>query len=193
MAYDLKAILEANIIDTIIPVIVKGDKELEKKMAKLGTKVGAASKFADLPTVDQNGAAVGAGDTATLTTKDGDNPAGLYEYDGTKWVLAINYDAMGIDNILELAKANDDDTTSDDKFTTPKQVTARIKAATDAATAALKAQADLNKTTYHPKGGDVALKVVGAPADEKTDEFVTAKQLDVTFTTAEVQAKYDAL
>jgi hypothetical protein len=46
---------------------------------------------------------------------------------------------------------------------------------------------------YHPKGGDLNLKVVGKNADENTQEFVTANQLAATFTQEEIQAKYDAL
>jgi hypothetical protein len=52
---------------------------------------------------------------------------------------------------------------------------------------------DYTAETYHPKGGDPTLKVVGADADENTQEFVTANQLNLTYTEQEAQTKYDAI
>ena len=201
MAYNLKAVLEAEVIDKLLTVMKAEDQSLEAKIAKLGTNVGSAGTYAELPTVDHNGKAVGLGDVVTLTTTDGTHPAGKYERkpDNSGWEDQpfINFDALNISSIIADAKAEatamtvDSATavisaTEDGKFATPKQVA-------EAMMALQSANNTLNDGKYHPKGGDVALKVVGKDADENTQEFVTANQLKATFTVAEVQAKYDAL
>jgi len=193
MAYDLKAVLEAEVIDKLIVLMKAKDQELASQIAKLGTRVGAKSTYADLPTVDQNGKAVSVGDTATLTQTDGDHPAGLYEWDGAQWVLAINYDALDIASIIANAKAAADalqvdmvtaivTATEDGKFVTPVQIKEALNKITQR-----------NDVTYHPKGGDTSLVTVGKAAEENTDQYVTANQLSATFTQDEVNAKYDTL
>lgn len=90
--------------------------------AQLGTRVGSANTYAGLPTVDRNGNAITPGDTATLTATDGAYPAGLYEYDGTSYVLQINYDAIDLTNIIANATATQqevDDGVINNKFVTP--------------------------------------------------------------------------
>jgi hypothetical protein len=180
----LQKILEEQVIDKLIPVIVKGDKDLADMIAKLGTRVGSASTYAELPMVDQNGRAINAGDTARLTATDGDHPAGIYEYNGTEYELVLDFDKLDIGSIIESAKATqaEFDAKSTEKFTTPAQVLAAVAEEIVRADGA-----------YHPKGGDVNLTVVGKNAAEGTQEFVTASQLSTTFTVAEIQAKYDAL
>ncbi len=201
MAYNLQAVLQTEVIDKLLVVMKAGDTALAEQMAGLGTRVGSANTFIDLPTVDQNGKAVTPGDTAVLTTKDGTHPSGIYSRkpDNSGWndVPDINYDEMGIDNILQDFKALSADLTIDtataivsasidNKFVTPLV----MKDTMNAVITALKA---LDADTYHPKGGDATLKVVGKDADENTQEFVTANQLKATFTQADIQAKYDAL
>jgi hypothetical protein len=193
MAYDLKAVLESEVIDKLIVLMKTKDAALEAKIAKLGTRVGAASTYDGLPTVDQNGAAISIGDTATLTQTDGDHPAGLYEWDGNQYVLAINYDALDITSIIAEAKAAADalqvdpataivTATEDGKFVTPVQIKEALNAITTR-----------NDSAYHPKGGNTSLATVGKAAEENTDQYVTANQLSATFTQTEINTKYDNL
>jgi hypothetical protein len=178
MALNLNELIKANFADPIIAVMAKEDKKLRQAIASLGTWVGSATKVSEFPTVDLAGKAISAGDTATLTQTDGDNPIGLYRYDGTNWVLEIDYSNLNIGNIIAEAKLQGlikDNLTEDGKFVTPKQV------------------AEYGAETYHPKGGDETLKVVGADADENTQEFVTANQLNLTYTEQEAQTKYDSI
>ena len=203
--YDLKKLLEEEVVDKLIAVIAKGDKALEEKIAKLGTRVGSANTFADLPTVDQNGRRVDVGDVCVLTTKDGDHPAGLYSRkpDNSGWndTPDINYDELGISNALQGLKAGSagnvttdangvyqsvDGLGEDNKFVTPTELATILK---DLVTAVTK----LNQASFQPKQGDETLYVVGKDAEENTQQFVTANQLKATFTQQEVQAKYDAL
>jgi len=188
--FNLQALLEAEVIDKLLAVMKVEDERLRTQMAGLGTRVGQATTWAGLPTVDQNGKAVTAGDTAMLTQTDGEHPAGLYAYDGNAWNAQpdLNYDDLDVASIIDNAKATqaEFDAGSDSKLTTPSQVLAAIAAATAA-------DKVISDEAYHPKGGDATMKILAQEGDENTDEVVTAKQLSATFTIAEVQAKYDAL
>jgi hypothetical protein len=178
MALDLNELIKTNFADPIITVMAKEDKKIRDLVAGLGTWCGSATTLAGMPTVDLAGKAISVGDFATLTQADGNNPKGLYRYDGTNWVLEIDYSNLDIGNIIQEAKLQGlikDNATVDDKFVTPKQVV------------------DYTAETYHPKGGDPVLKVVGADADENTQEFVTANQLNLTYTEQEAQTKYDSI
>ncbi len=202
MAFNLQAVLQTEVIDKLLVVMKAGDTALAEQMAGLGTRVGSANTFAELPTVDQNGKAVTTGDTAVLTTADGTHPAGIYSRkpDNSGWndVPDINYDEMGINNILQDFKAPTNsldfgdateplaNSSIDNRFVTPSVVAGWLLTYHNK-------MKDFNNETYHPKGGDATLKVVGADADENTQEFVTANQLKATFTQADIQAKYDAL
>ena len=182
--FQLQSLLQEQVFDKLIPVIVAGDKALEEKIAGLGTRVGSSDTYAGLPSVDQNGKAVTVGDTARLKATDGANPAGLYEWDGTKWDLTLNFDAIDIGSIIEGAKATqaEFDAKAVDKFATPAEVINHV-------IAEIAKLSDI----YHPKGGDEALAVKGKNGQENTQEFVTANQMKATFTQAEIQAQYDAL
>jgi len=196
MAYSLQAKIKSEVIDKLLVVMKAADVRLEEQIAGLGTRVGAVNTWADRPTVDQNGKAVTTGDTFTLTTADDGHPAGIYsrKADNTDWndVPDIDFDKLQISNLLETAKADPgaitvgaDGTisaTEDGKFTTPVQIKE-----------ALNALNSINDSKYHPKGGDQSLKVVGADADEGTQEFVTANQLALTYSQDDIQAQYDAL
>ena len=103
----------------------------------------------------------------------------------------LNFDQIGISKIIEDAKAGDNDITIDptthlikgtvdNKFITPKQMADYLVGFKN-----------MTYELYHPKGGLDTLKVVGADADENTQEFITANQAKVTLTTAEAQAIYD--
>lgn len=186
MAFNLQATLEAEVIDKILAVMKSEDLKLKDQIAGLGTRVGQAATWSELPTVDQNGAAVTSGDTAMLTQTDGTHPSGLYTYNGTAWndQPDLNYDDLDIGAIIENAKATqaEFDAGSASKLATPAQVLAAIAA-----------QAVANANAYHPKGGLDTMKILVADADEGTKEAVNASQMQATFTIAEVQAKYDAL
>jgi len=176
--YDLQSILESQVIDPIVAVMAKEDKKLRNAIAGLGTWLGSADTYAGLPTTDQNGANVTAGDTATLTQTDGDHPVGLYRYDGNQWLLEIDYSHLDFANIVDSIKAENDiatDKAVDDKFTTPKDVY------------------DFTTSTFHPKGGDTTLKLVADDAEEGTKEVVNASQLAATFSESDVQTKYDGI
>jgi len=98
------------------------DDKIASIAAKLGSRIGSASTYDGLPTVDQNGEPVSVGDTATLTATDGDHPAGLYEWDGTQWVLTIDYDAIDLTNIIANATATLEEVEAgviNNKFVTP--------------------------------------------------------------------------
>ena len=183
--------------NALLPIIVKGDKDLEAKIAGLGTVVGEVDTWDARPTTDGMGKAVTANDTFYLLTKDGTHPAGLYKRkaDNSEWneVPLIDFDEIGLSAILAGAKASADaiavdpdsaDVTAliDDKFTTPKQVGEALNNFKNAIT-----------KLYHPLGGDVTLKVVGADADEDTQEFITANQSKVTYDTADLEAQYNTL
>jgi len=181
--------------DALLPVIAKGDKTLENKIAGLGTNVADVDTWANRPTVDGMGKPLSANDVFYLTQKDGNHPAGMYrrKADNSDWndTPIIDFDAIGISAIIESAKAGDvvtiDNTglataTEDSKFTTPKEV---AKVVNDFKTAI--------DGIYHPKGGDVNLKVVGKDADENTQEYVTANQSKVTYTETDLQAEYDTV
>jgi hypothetical protein len=175
---NLNELIKTNFADPIITVMAKEDKKLRQAIAQLGTWCGSATSLAEMPTVDLAGKAVSVGDTATLTQTDGNNPIGLYRYDGSNWVLEIDYSNLDIGNVIANAKLQGlikDNTTVDDKFVTPKQV------------------AEFGSETYHPKQGDPSLFVVGADAEEGTQQFVTANQLTLTYTEQEAQTKYDAI
>jgi hypothetical protein len=178
MALNLNELIKTNFADPILTVMAKEDKKIRDQIAGLGTWVGSATTYDALPLVDQNGKAITVGDTVTLTQADGDKKVGLYRYDGTAYQLEIDYSDLDIASIITEAKLQGlitDSATIDDKFVTPKQV------------------ADYTAETYHPKGGDSVLKVVGADADANTQEFVTANQLNLTYTEQEAQTKYDAI
>ena len=98
------------------------DAKIKSISAKLGSRVGSAATYAELPTTDQNGEAITAGDTATLTATDGAHPAGLYEFDGAVYVLNINYDAINLTNITAGLVATQEEVDAgviNDKFVTP--------------------------------------------------------------------------
>jgi len=186
MAFDLQTLLESQVIDKLLAVMKAEDTNLRNQIAGLGSRVGQASTWDALPTVDQNGAAVTVGDTAMLTQTDGTHPSGLYAYNGTAWndKPDLDYDRLDIGAIIESAKATqaEFDAGAVDKLATPAQVVALVAA-----------QAVANAEAYHPKGGVDTLKVLVADADEGTKEAVNASQMQAVFTIAEVQAKYDAL
>jgi len=90
--------------------------------AQLGSRVGSSTTYAGLPTVDQNGSNITIGDTATLTATDGSYPAGLYEYNGTEYVLQINYDAIDLTSIIANSTATQAEVDAgviNNKFVTP--------------------------------------------------------------------------
>ena len=196
MAFNLKAVLETEVIDKLLVVMKAHDQDLEAKIAKMGTNIGSADTWADRPSVDQNGKAVTVGDVFTLTTKDDTHPAGKYERkgDNSDWndTPFIDFDNINITKIIEDAKADPDaivvgedgviTATEDGKFVTPKQIKDALTSLNTA-----------NANKFHPKGGDQDLKVIGKDADENTQEFVTANQLAATFTQEEVNTKYDNL
>ena len=184
-------------INALLPVIVKGDKDLEAKIASLGSRIGSFTGWDNRPSTDGMGNPVSVNDTFRLTEADGNHPAGLYarKPDNSDWedTPFLNFDDLKITQIIEDAKADltpdwmtdaDGFPTSDidNKFTTPKQV---VQALT----------IFKNKLTelYHPKGGDESLKAVGADADENTQEFITAKQASVTYNVADLEAQYNTL
>jgi hypothetical protein len=175
---DLNKLIKENYADPILSVMAKEDKKLREQIASLGTWAGSSDTIAGMPTVDLAGRPISSGDTATLTTQDGDNSIGLYRFDGTEWKLEIDYSNLDIGNIIKEAKSQGlikDNLLKDNKFVTPKQV------------------AEYTSEAYHPKQGDENLTVVGKDAEEGTQEFVTANQLSLTYTEAEAQAKYDSL
>jgi len=110
----------AGVNSTITAFQATLDDKINTRVASLGTFVGTASKYAQLPTTDQNGKAITAGDFAHLTAKDGSNKKGLYRYDGNAYVF-ISGDPAIVD-ILNTLKATTLDDTVDDKFVTPKWV-----------------------------------------------------------------------
>ncbi len=114
------AILTANTengtLDTTLRALI------ESTAAQLGSRVGSSTTFAGLPIVDQNNSVINAGDTATLSATDGVNPAGLYEYDGTNYVLQIDYDAIDLTSIIANSTATQAEVDAgviNDKFVTP--------------------------------------------------------------------------
>jgi len=190
--FNLKDLLESQVIDPIVAVMVQKDKAIMDKVAALGTWVGTSTTLASMPTVDLAGKAISAGDMATLSAKDGDNVTGLYRYDGTTWLLEIDYSDINMDNIAASLAAGALTTTVDADGVVSTTAAKKFVNADDLAVLLNSIKAK-NDELYHPKGGDPLLKVVGADAEENTQEFTTAKQMSATFTTAEVLAKYEAL
>ena len=93
---------------------------LKNSLANLGTFVGAADTYAELPTTDQLGKAITAGDLAYLNVQDGDHKVGLYKYDGTNYVWIAG--SADVTDIFGSLKATTLDDTVDNKFVTPKWV-----------------------------------------------------------------------
>ena len=196
-------------INALIPVIVKGDKDLEAKIAKLGSRIGAFTGWDNRPTVDGMGNPVSVNDTFRLEKADDNHPAGLYarKPDNSDWedTPFINFDEFGISDIVDSLKAegftvNDDGSfdapaaLSDDKFVSAQKVQEALSKAANYNQATRDELAAIIAglgATYHPKGGDAGLKVVGADADEDTQEFITANQAKVFYTVGDLQAKYD--
>jgi len=196
MAWELQRELD-KLKDTLLPVIVKGDKDLEAKIAGLGTNVADITGWANRPTVDGMGKPLSKNDVFYLTVKDGTHPAGMYrrKADNSDWndTPIIDFDDIGLSQIIASAKAQANaiavngntgavTATIDDKFTTPKEVADALNS--------FKTAID---NIYHPKGGDATLKVVGADADEDTQEFITAKQSKVTYVQADLQTQYNTI
>jgi hypothetical protein len=206
MSYSLKEELKREVVNKLIVAMARGDKKVLEKVSGLGTWIKGVDKFSKLPKKDQAGAPVSAGDTATLIVKDGNHPRGLYRYDGTKWNLEIDYDAMGLESIIEGAKATQDEVnegTIGDKFVTPvtlKSIRNGLETAIESVAttvASLSTTLDDYKTQalelFHPKGGKETLGVIGKDAEEGTQGFVTAKQMEVSYTQDEINALYDSL
>ena len=178
--YILNDEIKREIINKLIVTMKRGDKKVLEIAGALGSWIDSSDKFADLPVKDQLDNPVSKGDTSTLSVKDGDKPAGLYRYNGSEWIVEINYDAMKVDELLANLKATQaevDAGTNDKKFVTPKT---------------LKKIMDTLKNLYHPKGGKATLKVIGKDADKGTQEFITAKQMEFAFEQADLDALYDA-
>jgi len=217
--YNLKTVLELEVIDKLLPVIVAGDKALEAKIAGMGTRVGSVDTWDARPTVDQNGANVTAGDTFVLTTADGNHPAGIYSRkpDNSDWndTPDINFDELQISEIKEQILMTEDAFSIDDQgiFSFNENPRAKGLLASNVNTALRKANAfnaaERQKladdiagviasiaaldSTYHPKGGSEDLTLLNEDAEENTKESVNASQLAITFTVDELQAKYDAI
>jgi hypothetical protein len=96
------------------------DGKIDTRVSALGTFIGTADTYAGLPTTDQLGKAVTAGDFVHLTKKDGSNKKGLYRYDGTQYVF-VSADPAIVD-ILNSLKYTTIDDTNDDKFVTGKYI-----------------------------------------------------------------------
>jgi len=151
---------------------------LEKLVKDMkGDFISAEDTLGAFVTTDNSGNPIGNGDWSILKVDDGTNEAGLYIFDGTDWVMAVQIPDIG--DILGAVIA--DDATylaglATDKAPSVKQVNTTIE--------------DL-KTRYHPKEGDETLYVVGKDAEIDTQQFVTAKQMAGEITDAEAQEDWD--
>ena len=86
MAWRLQAEVD-KAVNALIEVMAKGDKDLEAKIAGLGSRIGAFTGWANKPTVDGMGKPLSVNDTFRLEVKDGTHPAGLYarKPDNSEW------------------------------------------------------------------------------------------------------------